>query len=430
MRFQYVTLFPEFFESPLSAGLMGKAKAAGIVDFSCIDPREFAQNKHRHVDDRPYGGGPGMVMQADPLARALESIPEPGRILMLTPRGRPLTQDLARELAAGGGNLTLICGRYEGLDERIMELFPVEPVCLGDFVLTGGEAAALCLTEAVARLLPGFMGKEESGTEESFSAGLLEYPHYTRPEEFRGLPVPEILLSGDHARIEAWRRERSLASTLKWRPELLADAGLAQNDAAYLRSLPRTSLGRALYLGLCHHPVQNKAGETVTVSLTNLDVHDMSRVSRSYDLGGAYALTPLKDQQRLAGTLLRHWVEGPGGAANPDRAEALGRITVLDGIAEAARDIEARTGQKPRVVATSARLERAKSPLASLTAVRGWLSEGPVLLVFGTGSGLAPEVLDAADARLSPIRFLAGYNHLSVRAALGITVDRLLGDFR
>jgi len=429
VRFQYVTLFPEFFDSPLSAGLMGKARAAGIVDFSCVNPRDFAQNKHHHVDDRPYGGGPGMVMQADPLARALESIPEPGRILLLTPRGRPLTQDLARELAAGGRNLTLICGRYEGLDERVMELFPVEPVCVGDFVLTGGEAGALCLTEAVARLLPGFMGKEESGTEESFSAGLLEYPHYTRPEDYRGLPVPEILLSGDHARIEAWRRERSLASTLTWRPELLADANLTPEDAIFLRSLPRTRLGRALSLGLCHHPVQNKAGETITVSLTNLDVHDMSRVSRSYDLGGAYVLTPLNDQQRLARTLLRHWVEGPGGAANPDRAEAMSRITVLDGLDAAIRDIEERTGQRPRVVATSARFERARSPLVGLDAVRGWLGEGPVFLVFGTGSGLAPEVLDAADARLAPIRFLAGYNHLPVRAALGITVDRLLGDF-
>ncbi len=430
MRFQYVTLFPEFFESPLSAGLMGKARAAGIVDVSCIDPRDFAQNKHRHVDDRPYGGGPGMVMQADPLARALESIPEPGRILLLTPRGRPLDQALARELAESGGNLTLICGRYEGLDERIMELFPVEPVCLGDFVLTGGEAAALCLTEAVARLLPGFMGKEESGQEESFSAGLLEYPHYTRPEEFRGLAVPEVLLSGDHARIAAWRRERSLDSTLSWRPELLADAALTPQDAAHLRSRPRTRLGRSLFLGLCHHPVQNRSGETVTVSLTNLDVHDMSRVSRSYDLGGAYVLTPLMDQQRLARTLLRHWVEGPGGAANPDRAEALSRVAVRDGVADAVRDIESRTGQKPRVVATSARLERARSPLAGLTAVRDWLEKEPVLLVFGTGSGRAPEVLDAADARLAPIRFLAGYNHLPVRAALGITVDRLLGDFR
>ena len=429
MRFQYVTLFPEFFDSPLSAGLMGKARAAGIVDFSCVNPRDFAQNKHHHVDDRPYGGGPGMVMQADPLARALESLPEPGRILLLTPRGRPLTQGLARELAAGGRNLTLICGRYEGLDERVLELFPVEPVCLGDFVLTGGEAAALCLTEAVARLLPGFMGKEESGTEESFSAGLLEYPHYTRPEDFRGLPVPEILLSGDHARIEAWRRERSLASTLTFRPELLANANLTPGDAVFLRSLPRTRLGRALCLGLCHHPVQNKAGETITVSLTNLDVHDMSRVSRSYDLGGAYVLTPLNDQQRLARTLLRHWVEGPGGAANPDRAEAMSRITVLDGLDAAARDIEERTGQRPRVVATSARFERARSPLVGLDTVRGWLGEGPVFLVFGTGSGLAPEVLDAADARLAPIRFLAGYNHLPVRAALGITVDRLLGDF-
>lgn len=428
MRFHLVTLFPEFFDSPLSAGLMGKAREAGIVDFELVNPRDFSTNKHRHVDDRPYGGGPGMVMQADPLARALRSIDAPGRMLLLTPRGRPLTQALARELAAGGGDLTLICGRYEGLDERIMELFPVEPVSVGDFVLTGGESGALCLLEAVGRLLPGFMGKEESGTEESFSAGLLEYPHYTRPEVFEGLSVPEVLLSGDHARIETWRREQSLATTLRQRPELLSGAPLTRPDAEFLRRRPHSGLGRCLYLGLCHHPVKNRAGETVTVSLTNLDVHDMSRVSRSYDLGGAYVLTPLEDQRRLARTLLGHWTEGPGGAANPDRAEALERTEVLAGIAEAVEDVARRAGKRPFVLATSARFERGGPPMIGPGEVRERLAQGPVLLLFGTGSGLAPEALGLADARLAPIRFLGGYNHLPVRAALGITVDRLLGD--
>ena len=253
-RFHLVSLFPEFFDSPLSTALMGRARETGVVEFSFHDPRAFSADKHRHVDDRPYGGGPGMVMQGEPVSLALRSIERPGRMLLMAPGGRPLNQALARELAAEE-DLTLVCGRYEGLDARLLELFPLEQVSVGEAVLNGGETAALAVIESVARLTPGFMGKEESGEEESFSHGLLEYPHYTRPEKLEGLPVPEVLLSGDHGRIAAWRRAASLAATLAARPDLLDTAPLDREDARTLAALPRERPGRNLSFCLVHYPV-------------------------------------------------------------------------------------------------------------------------------------------------------------------------------
>lgn len=423
MRVTILTLFPEFFDSPLAAGLMGKARERGVLDVSCVNPRDFAEGRHRSVDDSPYGGGPGMVMQLDPLVKAVESLPEPGRILMLSPKGRPLTQVLARELSAAPA-LTLVCGRYEGIDARFEEIFPVEPVSVGDFVLNGGEAGALCLLEAVARLLPDYMGKEASGDEESFSHGLLEYPHYSRPEEYRGLRVPEALLSGDHARIRTWRREQALSATLAARPDLLAEAPLDGKDFAYLRSLPRRNLARNLGVALLHHPVITGKRKVGTTSLTNLDLHDISRVSRSYGVSCVIAATPLHDQRVLGERLIAHWTAGEGAAANPDRAEALGLLRIVPDLASAREEMARRTGRQPLVVATTARGEGTVSPAR----VRERLAGEPVLLVFGTGHGLAPEVLEQADMVLRPVRPYADYNHLPVRAAVAVCLDRILAD--
>lgn len=429
MNFHIVSIFPHYFETPLSSGLMGKGVENGLVAFDHIDVRHFAGGVHKSVDDRPFGGGPGMLLKLDPMVKALASIPSPGRILMLSPRGRPLTQARVRQLARED-DISLICGRYEGIDERLLDLFPIELVSVGDFVLNGGEAGAVCLIEAVARLLPGFMGHADSGDEESFTSGLLEYPHYTRPDEFEGLVVPEVLRTGDHAKIGQWRRERSLEATLMDRPDLLPEARLAVEDVDHLRSLPRTRLGRNLYIALVHYPVLNKFGEKVAVSVTNLDLHDMSRVARSYGLGGFYATTPIEDQKALAEQLLAHWREGAGSVVNPDRAEAFSKVKVFDDIEAAVLDIKAQTGQCPRLAATSARLDRRPGAEPALTYrnLREWLEKSPVLLVFGTGHGLAEEVLGKAEGVLRPIRYLDDYNHLSVRSAVAIIVDRLVAD--
>ncbi|HEY0219668.1 MAG TPA: tRNA (guanosine(37)-N1)-methyltransferase TrmD [Afipia sp.] len=222
-RATVLTLFPEMFPGPLGISLAGKALASGLWALEARDIRDSATDKHRSVDDTPSGGGPGMVLRADILAAAIDAAnPDPGRPrLLMSPRGRPLTQSLVTEIAAGPGPL-IVCGRFEGVDQRVIEARGLQEVSSGDYVLSGGELAAMALIDACVRLLPGVMGKPASGTEESFSDGLLEYPQYTRPQTFEGLQIPEILTSGDHAKIEAWRRAQAQALTKARRPDLWA----------------------------------------------------------------------------------------------------------------------------------------------------------------------------------------------------------------
>jgi tRNA (guanine37-N1)-methyltransferase len=219
-RASILTIFPEMFPGPLALSLAGKALDAGIWSLDAVDIREHATDKHRTVDDTPAGGGPGMVMKADVLACALDAIaPDDRPRLLMSPRGTPLTQTRVSSLANGPG-IVILCGRFEGVDERLIAARKLEEVSLGDFVLSGGEPAALALLDACVRLLPGVMGKKVSAAEESFTGGLLEYPQYTRPAVFEGGPIPEILLSGDHAKVAQWRRAEAERLTAARRPDL------------------------------------------------------------------------------------------------------------------------------------------------------------------------------------------------------------------
>ncbi|HEY9648965.1 MAG TPA: tRNA (guanosine(37)-N1)-methyltransferase TrmD [Chroococcidiopsis sp.] len=231
MHFDIVTLFPDFFASPLSSGLLGRALARQIASVSLVNPRDFATDKHRRVDDEPYGGGVGMLMKPEPIFAAVESLPVLPRrqVLLMTPQGQTMTQPMFQDFATGFDQLVMICGHYEGVDERVLTLVDRE-ISLGDFVLTCGEIPALTLLNGVIRLLPGTVGKEESLKAESFEAGLLDYPQYTRPPEFRGLSVPEVLLSGHHGEIARWRKQQQLKKTRDRRPDLYS-AWLAQHPA-------------------------------------------------------------------------------------------------------------------------------------------------------------------------------------------------------
>lgn len=236
MRFEVITLFPELFEA-LDLGLLGKAKNAGTIEVVVVTPRQFTHDKHRTVDDAPYGGGSGMVLMPGPFAATLDHLDTerggaPTHRVLLTPQGAPFSQAHARRFSKLD-TLTLVCGRYEGFDERIRSLVD-EEVSLGDFVLLGGETAALAVIEATSRLLPGVLGNQDSVADESHAEGLLEYPQYTRPEVFRGRAVPDVLRSGNHAAIARWRRKESLRRTLARRPELLETANLSDEDRALL----------------------------------------------------------------------------------------------------------------------------------------------------------------------------------------------------
>jgi tRNA (guanine37-N1)-methyltransferase len=244
MRFHLLTLFPEFFTSALASTMLQKAQERGAVEFLLHNIRDYAEDKHRVTDDAPYGGGQGMVMKPEPVVAALEALDtgaERQWRVLLSPQGHPLTQERAAALARRPA-LALVCGRYEGVDERVRH-FVDEELSIGDFILSGGEAAALVVIDAVSRLVPGVLGCESSAADESFSQGLLEYPQYTRPPEFRGLVVPEVLRSGDHRAIARWRRQEALRRTYERRPDLLAQARLTDEDRAFLATLSQRADG-------------------------------------------------------------------------------------------------------------------------------------------------------------------------------------------
>ncbi len=239
MRFDVITIFPEYFESPLKTAVLKKAREKGLIEVRLINLRDFAFDKHKMVDDRPFGGGEGMVFKPEPLYRAIEALRQEGPapwVVYLSPQGRVLSQEIVKELYEKR-RLILICGRYEGIDERIREHCIDDEISIGDYVVFGGEVAALVIIEAVSRLVPGVVGCRDSVEKESFSEGLLKYPQYTRPRNFRGWEVPEVLLSGDHAQIARWRRQKSLEITLKRRPDLLKKAKLTEEDRKFLQKL-------------------------------------------------------------------------------------------------------------------------------------------------------------------------------------------------
>jgi len=243
IRFDILTLFPEMFESPFDSSLLKKAQEKGLLEIAVHDIRDYAEDRHRMTDDYPYGGGSGMVMKVDPIARALEDVvPErrEAKVILLTPQGKVFNQNTAQDLSASS-RIVLICGRYEGVDERVREHLVDEEISVGDYILTGGELPAMIIVDAVARLVSGVLGNCDSAATESFSTGLLEYPQYTRPADFRGWRVPGVLLSGNHRLIDAWRRRESLRKTALRRPDLLGRAGLTEEDQKILEEIKADS---------------------------------------------------------------------------------------------------------------------------------------------------------------------------------------------
>ncbi|HXV48247.1 MAG TPA: tRNA (guanosine(37)-N1)-methyltransferase TrmD, partial [Candidatus Binatia bacterium] len=388
-NFTIITIFPRMFDSPLGHSILNKAREKGLIKIAFVDPRNYTTDRHRSTDDAPYGGGQGMVMKPEPLVAAIEDarskVPQ-ARVILLAPQGRVFNQAAAQRLSKEQ-EIILICGRYEGVDERV-KAFVDEEISIGDYTLSGGEPAATVVIDAVARLVPGVLGNEISAVEESFSENLLEYPQYTRPEEFRAMKVPEVLLSGDHERIRRWRREQSLLLTRERRPDLYAKATeeRCQQAAVGATSAP-------IYVALLHHPVYDKNGQVVTTAVTNMDIHDIARSGCTYGLRGFFVITPVKALQRLALKIIDHWETGYGSQYNATRKEALALARICDSLDDAIIAIERETGKKPLLVATSAR--RSKEQRASFAALRDVLHKDtrPFLILLGTGWGLTEAIL-------------------------------------
>lgn len=424
MRFTVLTIFPELFGPFLEASLLGKALDKGIVQVDLVDFREHATNVHRSVDDTPYGGGAGMVLMAEPLAAALDRVmaedPEAHKVF-LTPQGRPLTQQVVSSLA-GKRHVVLVCGRYEGFDERLREMYADQEISLGDFVMSGGEVAAMAVMEAVSRLVQGFVGNEDSLAEESFRDGLLEYPQYTRPEVFRGRIVPPVLLSGNHALISSWRRQKALERTALRRPDLMKEDGSSPTSEL---------LAKRTYLALLHYPVHDRNMQVVSTALTNLDLHDIARACRTFGLAGYFVVTPIHRQQEMVERILEHWTSGHGAGLHQDRKKAMELVRVASDLMEVKKRVSKETrGSDLLLVGTTARSRKGRTLTPRTLRDLGARDERPIILVFGTGWGLTQDLLDQCDFCLEPILGLDNYNHLSVRSAVSIYLDRLFSPFR
>jgi len=423
LTFSVVTIFPQMFASGLGHSILKRAQEKNLVKIDLIDLRNFTTDKHHVTDDYPYGGGQGMVMKPEPLVAAIETARKDNpkaRVVLLAPQGRVFKQSEAQRLA-GEVAVVLICGRYEGIDERV-KAFIDEEISVGDYTLSGGEPAAVIVIDAVTRLIPGVLGNENSAADESFSNGLLEYPQYTRPEEFRGLKVPEVLLSGDHQRIKDWRRGKSLALTRQRRPDLIDAANLTASGTAIKR--PKRA---PIYIALLHHPVYDKNHQVVTTAVTNMDIHDICRAGKTYGIRGFYVVTPVKPLQRLALKIIDHWEFGYGSQYNVTRKDALALARISDNLDDTIIDIEKESGQQPLIVVTSAR--DTGTERTSFVALQDMIQKTtrPFLVIFGTGWGLTETIISQADYVLEAIEGDSDYNHLSVRSAAAIILDRLLG---
>jgi tRNA (guanine37-N1)-methyltransferase len=417
LRFQILTLFPELFETFKKEGLMSRALEQKHIELSCTQLRDFAVNTHGQVDDTPYGGGSGMLLMAQPALEAIKKAKSDdanATVVLLTPRGKTFNQARAKKLLerceSSKGGLILLSPRYEGVDERVLDSID-EEISIGDFVLMGGEVAAMAVIETITRLIPGVLGNSSSIVEESFQENLLEYPQYTKPQDFNGEKVPDVLLSGNHGQIASWREQKRIDETVKRRPDLVTSKGRIKGDFS---------------VALIHYPVMNKAGEVVTSSITSIDIHDIARSSKTFGASRLYIVHPTKALRRLSEKILEHWRTGYGASYNANRSEALETIKIVPEFDDVLTDIELRTGSLPKIITSSAKMDDDSTSYEKMRALL-YTSNEPHLLLLGTGWGMAPELMERGNYRLFPINGPTDYNHLSVRAAAAIMLEKLFG---
>ena len=390
MKISIVTAFPELMRSYLAASVLGRAVAAGKLDAGVIDIRDFAEGDYRQIDDYCYGSG-GMMLMAEPLAKALASVSEGGKpyVVYPSPQGTHLYQELVEDLSRKE-HLVIICGHYEGVDERFTQKYVDMEISLGDFVLTGGEMPAMAIVDAVSRLIPGVVGNNSSVTEDSFYSGMLDTPHYTRPAEWRGERVPEVLTNGDAKAIDRWRRRRSVERTLDRRPDIAARAGI----------IPWLSGGA--YVMEVHYPVLDKRGEKSSTAITGMDLHDIARACRTYGIKKYLLVTPLAQQREMAKRIAGHWTSGWGSEYNPDRKEAFSTLKIFASVQKALAWVLEKEKREPFKIATTAKRHAGARHWLSLKREILKKDHSPVFM-FGTGWGLHDEVMDISDAVMTPI---------------------------
>lgn len=428
MNISIATVFKELYHPFLSTSLLKRAQEKKLVSFDVINFFECVSPKER-IDARSFGPGAGMLIKPDVVETAINRLEKKhGKAfkIFFSPQGKKLTQPILKEIAAKAkqkGHLMLLPARYEGMDARVEERYADEIVSVGDFVLMGGDIPAMMLMEGLLRYVPGVVGKQESVEMDSFSGPFVDYPEFTEPVEWHGVSVPEIVRSGNHQAIADWRSEQAAQKTVLHHFEWLRGSHLSKEQKKLARDFIPPH-----FVALMHDQVLvGRDKEPGTTSVMSIDVHDIARSSSTYGVQQFSVVTPLKDQQEVVDHLLSFWQKGEGVTYNQNRHEAMSKVKVKASLDEVIQEITEKEGLPPVIVTTSAQ----KSDKAQLISYRDqeavWQEKRPVLLLFGTGSGLSDELLSRADFQLMPIHGFTEFNHLSVRSAVAAILDRWLG---
>lgn len=428
MNISILSVFPQLYQPFLQTSLIRRAQEQKLVQFDLADFFSFVAPKER-IDSPTFGHGAGMLLKPEVVQKAIES--QEGKHgkaykIFFSPHGKKLDQKLLVQIAHDlktKDHLMLIPARYEGMDARVEEHYADQVISVGDFVLMGGDLPAMTLLEGLLRLIPGVVGKQESVAADSFSGPFVDYPEYTMPVNWKGQEVPEVVRSGNHAALAKWRADMALGRTVKGHFGWLKEHQLSDiQKKAVLEKIPNH------YVALMHSEVVTGDGDRVgNTSVTSIDIHDIARSSKTYGIKNYFIVTALLDQQKIVRKLLDFWQTGGGVEYNASRHEAVKQVSLVDSLQAAIDDIERQEGLKPLVIATSARISEQTQQITYHDQGMVWTQKRPVLLIFGTGKGLADELLARCDYLLVPVEGLTSYNHLSVRSAVAIILDRWLG---
>lgn len=428
MKVSIVSVFPELYEPFLRTSLINRASVQGLVTCEVTGLMSYVAPKER-IDAPPFGPGAGMVLRPEVIERAItkqEAAHGPAFKVFFSPHGKRLTQPLLETMAQAAqerGHLMLIPARYEGMDVRVEDEYADMIVSVGDFVLMGGDVPAMMVLEGVLRLVPGVVGKQESVEYESFSGPFVDYPSYTEPLTWHDKTVPEILRSGNHARIAQWRLEQAVKRTMPDHFEWVRSYALSPDQKKLVsQEIPPH------YVVLMHSQILiGDDAQEGTSSVTSIDLHDIARSSMTYGVKQVGIVTPLEDQQVIVKTILDFWQKGSGIEYNKSRSQAVKNVRIYPELEAMVAAIKESEGVDPLVVATSARsVEHAHKILFGAQSMV-WSQKRPILFVFGTGKGLTPACIARCDYVLPPVEGLTDYNHLSVRSAVAIVLDRWLG---
>ncbi|MDG2445803.1 MAG: tRNA (guanosine(37)-N1)-methyltransferase TrmD [Thermodesulfobacteriota bacteirum] len=427
MIFNILSVFKEMLKPSIKYGIISKAIKNKKIKVNLYSYNDFLIKGER-LDDSQYGGDPGMVISYNSASKALRHIKENNlntKTIFLTPKGKKLNNKMVKELSKYD-NLSIVCGRYEGFDQRLVDQFCDFEISSGDYIVSGGEIPALIVLDSVSRTLEGVVGNKESVNKDSLQGSLLKHPVYTRPSKLKAGKVPEVLISGNHKKIDKFNRNASLLTTLEKREDLLENAILSREERELLREVKESKIKSNCYLALVHYPVENIKKEVIKTSLTNLDIQDIARSCMTYKIKKYFITHPIKEQRKLAENVLSYWENSKNIRNKNTKHSALELIEIAKDIKEVVSSIKRIHGEKPKIVATDARIMH---NMINYSEIREKIetSDSPFLFLFGTGWGLTEEVLIKSDYILKPVGSYSKYNHLSVRSAVAIILDRIFG---